>query len=267
MGDLVKHLACSNCRCTFNDNVRQPLSLMCGHIACKKCVSLAQPFTCLRDNKLEHRKADKIPVADLILEMLRSIETPQNYLCSLHSRAFEFFCTECSVPFCAKCVMTHRQHDYIEVEAADHLVQSIRGGCLEAISEAEAQYQTSKARLYEIQEARVVHQSNLKGALEELKVNFEILHEQLNSEYSQDEARLIRDSCPLKNYIDQHEEHQKLMLSVMEEEKRQAEKIRGDLMKCDSNIAVLAKLDYFSYKPQQLENFDFDFGLLHQGRG
>lgn len=260
MAELVKHLACSNCRTTFDEHSRQPLSLICGHVVCRKCLSSNIPFTCPRDNTVEKRKIEAIPVADLILEMLRSIDTPPSWLCSLHSRTFEFFCNECSVLFCPKCVMTHRQHDYIEVEQANQLVQSIRSRCQEAILEAETQYQTTKQRLEEIKEARELNESNQCTAIMNLEAEFENLTHSLELQYLEDEARLIRESFPLKNYIDQHDEHQRSVLKDQEKDMAQAEKIRAELVKCDSHISVLAKLDLFSYKPMQLDNFTFDFG-------
>jgi superfamily II helicase len=223
-------------------------------------VSSVVPFTCSRDNQTEGRKVDKIPTVDLILEMLKSLEpTPDSFMCPAHSRELEFFCNECGVAICPKCLMGHRQHDYIEVEQATQMVSRIRTECIREIDTTAAQFQNSKLRLNEIQEARMLHEQNLKAALENLKSEFDGLHENLKTQYSQDEARLIRDSFPMKNYIDQHEEHQKLMQKKAEEDLRLAERTKAELMKCDSNIAVLARLKDFSFQPIPLESFDFDF--------
>lgn len=265
MADLAKILACSSCRQSFNDSTRQPLSLLCGHVACRACVSAVSMFACTRDDITESRKIDQIPVADLIMQLMKSADTPLTYTCRTHSKVFEFFCSDCRSLFCSKCVMAHQRHDYTDIDSASPIVHKIKSDCFEAISLAETNLRETVKRLKKIEDAHTLHEAQISKAIEDLRNDYIKRRNDLNAKLYEECGRVKREFIPLTEYLDKHEEHQLACLSDKQTILKHAAAVRQELDKSNSNTAVLVQLELFSFKPQLMEAFEFNASLFRVG--
>jgi hypothetical protein len=178
---------------------------------------------------------------------------------------FEFFCNECQILFCAKCVMVHQRHDYIDIESATSLVQQIRSNCLEAVSLVEANSRESVKRLKRIYEARNQHEVQIAQSVEDLRNDYIGRHKEVNAKYYEEVGRVKREFMPLSEYLDRHEDAQQRVLAKKEKELSYAEAIKQELMEADSNLAVLVKVQRFCYKTEPEDAFEFNTTLFMAG--
>lgn len=99
---------CSLCLAIFNNTIRTPQSLPCGHVFCKACITdySKTHLTCPLD-QTSHPAVDKLPSC---INILNNLPKPQYKIsfCSIHTkRHIKYRCKIHNVFICSECVIQH----------------------------------------------------------------------------------------------------------------------------------------------------------------
>ena len=63
---------CPKCKIKFDQSRKIPLTLPCGHIICKECLSISDKLICPIDSTIFRDKLASIPICHTILQHLPS---------------------------------------------------------------------------------------------------------------------------------------------------------------------------------------------------
>ncbi|CAG9312998.1 TRIM65 [Blepharisma stoltei] len=99
---------CSICLTPFNSSNRAPMSLPCGHVFCKLCISqYSCTFSACPNDQTPHPPLDKLP---LCLNILHNLPKPliKVTCCTAHPRRqIKYKCRVHNTCLCSECVLLH----------------------------------------------------------------------------------------------------------------------------------------------------------------
>ncbi|OMJ77209.1 hypothetical protein SteCoe_23244 [Stentor coeruleus] len=114
-------LTCPICMHEFNSDNYIPLILHCGHTFCKKCIENTErrmgALQCSLCRGLDFRDISVIKKNLIVFQNLNPSGKVPLVPCPIHSsNECTFFCSTENIPFCSKCVTTHKTHEFYDID-------------------------------------------------------------------------------------------------------------------------------------------------------
>lgn len=113
---MVESLAyCSVCFEEYNQEVRVPLMLSCGHTFCSGCLlQIPTPMKCPHCRVEEKRALSELPKNILVYQIQAQLSPSDIHMCA-HPDPY-FYCKLCKYPLCVDCVVQHSSHGLISLK-------------------------------------------------------------------------------------------------------------------------------------------------------
>ena len=121
----MDNLICSICFENFDNMIRLPLVLSCGHTFCKVCLEQydCKVFLCPIDRKQEWRDAQSLPRNYIVLDFLTAPKLSNK--CENHKKKIKWRCKEDNTDLCSECILSHMSHDIIKLELPEAIIEQI----------------------------------------------------------------------------------------------------------------------------------------------
>jgi len=114
-------MECPSCYITFDDKIRIPRNLNCGHTFCEACLSQLQYAKCyscpLCRKDVIGFKANSLPKNYIVLELIQKQKDTikSANMCKTHTEEqLRFFCVTCTYLICPECIIEHSGHQFIK---------------------------------------------------------------------------------------------------------------------------------------------------------
>jgi len=258
--DLFSLLTCIECQTVFDSEDHLPLSLMCGHTVCKVCIQKL-PFVCRVDGISETRELVEIPTSAIVMQILQS-STPGSCLCSVHHRVFEFFCKDCKEVMCARCIMSHYKHEYLEIENSAQEVQDLKDKFSVYYSNTVSNFHTVECECEQVKQALDKMKNKIEAGKQGLRSELRKKIRDLERSYKRKENEMKYKANPVLRYIEEKAEEGQKRMKLVTEQKEEAERKKEKLDKFTTNLPVLLRIKEFELQPLKLEKSDFDWTKL-----
>jgi protein-L-isoaspartate(D-aspartate) O-methyltransferase len=105
----------------FDPMERVPMILHCGHTFCKKCIEGTErkmgALQCSLCRSLDFREISLIKKNIIVFQNISPSTRSPLVPCSQHTTQESiFFCLSDYIPFCSKCVIMHKSHDFYNID-------------------------------------------------------------------------------------------------------------------------------------------------------
>ena len=101
-----KVFLCPNCNSKFDQGLKTPLTLPCGHIICKDCINHSLKLVCPIDKKSFNNDIASLPICHTLMQHLPPSSAV--FVCKCKSKGkIDFFCLFENEPLCAECLEKH----------------------------------------------------------------------------------------------------------------------------------------------------------------
>jgi hypothetical protein len=226
----VSVFECGICLAYYDEKLRLPISLPCGHVFCKECLMrLAHGYgvSCPIDKSM-HPSPEKLPCCYAILTNLKSISN-KAMLCKRHGKKrVKFICKAHTVYLCSECVLDHMGSGH-ELSKLDVNLENMKKEVqnLHDISSAILSEIKKSLNMYTIFHKKLSH--SYESQVSKINSVFENAMKYLNEKRKEHLEALKRSTLEQKSYIDTtlFKNNQKLEsgLSVLHEIKTFSEEI------------------------------------------
>ena len=122
-------MECPLCFENYNDLLKKPRNLECGHTFCEICLSklFSNNFIiCPACRRQSSSPPKSLPVNFIAADLARKyLEEKKKYqFCETHSKEIiRFFCNTCSSRICIECIVDHCGHLFVKQEESIRLLQ------------------------------------------------------------------------------------------------------------------------------------------------
>lgn len=223
---------CPNCKIKFDQSRKIPLTLSCGHIICKECLSISDKLVCPIDNTIIRDKLSSIPICHTILQHLPSKNATPKFICKCGgSKPLEFSCLYDNESFCGPCSINHNSFP--------HKIVKFNSSIKKIISEIELVRSHSMEKFKEINE-KVNKLSEMKIFLiDSVKEEIKKLNIEVN--------KIIEDIMKYKNKLEEK------IVNFYEKQNNQIEKYKIDFSDQNKKVTEITRdinifLDKFNDK-------------------
>jgi hypothetical protein len=262
MEERRRFLTCPICYIEFDTHTHIPLSLLCGHTACKECLIKNPCFTCPMDGFRESRTLTEIPILQLIYDMIddysSSLKTPHLAICPFHKRSLDLFCKECQITFCVKCLCRHKTHEYLDIDQSDPVVKEVKDKFGTFFMQNKANYYQADQYLQDISRAKAELQKRQKQFKSSLRCKYAKIHEKIDKKLVEDLNFIDEKVKPIFSYLsDMQERHE----DILEEHKyfdEQANSLKKELDSLPNNLSILNHFKRFNLTKSPIKPSDFD---------
>lgn len=246
----------------FDTHTHIPLSLLCGHTACKECLIKNPYFTCPMDGFRESRSLTEIPILQLVYDMIddysSSLKTPHLAICPFHKRSLDLFCKDCEITFCVKCLCRHKTHEYLDVDQSDPVVKEVKDTFGNFFIQNKANHYQANQDLENIFRARAEVQKRQKQYKSSLRCKYAKIHEKIDKKLVEDLNYVDEKVKPILSYLsDMQEIHE----DILEEQKylnEQATALKKELDSLPNNLTILNHFKRFNITRSPIKPSDFD---------
>ncbi|OMJ93855.1 hypothetical protein SteCoe_3044 [Stentor coeruleus] len=149
-------MECPLCFEVFNDKLKKPRNLDCGHTFCEQCLNklytnntIVCPSCRRPSNNMPKALAVNFIAADLARKYME--ERKMFVFCDDHPKEMvRFFCNTCCISICVECIVNHCGHVFVKQEESVKLVQTKLIEYDNKIAKIHERNQISKMKVTEI---------------------------------------------------------------------------------------------------------------------
>ena len=110
--------SCPICWLKFSQSDREPITLSCGHVICKECITKLynnNSVQCSLDKKMIQLDLNDLPICYTILDHLPT--EASDFSCKAHpTKKIRYNCSYDSEYFCSKCLPLHTKSPHAATE-------------------------------------------------------------------------------------------------------------------------------------------------------
>lgn len=262
MEERRRFLTCPICYIEFDTHTHIPLSLLCGHTACKECLIKNPCFTCPMDGFRESQSLTEIPILQLIYDMIddysSSLKTPHLAICPFHKRSLDLFCKDCQITFCVKCLCRHKTHEYLDIDQSEPVVKEVKDTFGVYFMQNKLNSCQSDQDLQSIFKAKAELQKRQKYFKSSLRCRYAKIHEKIDKKLVEDLNYIDEKVKPIFSYLsDMHEIHE----NIHEEQKyfeEHAITLKKELDSLPNNLSILNHFKRFNLTKSPIKPSVFD---------
>lgn len=218
-------MECPSCFELYDDNVRIPRNITCGHTYCEVCLTRLFEFkvriecpACRMklDPSIKPNKLSKNYVAADLARKQREIQNKLQF-CPSHNEPYRYFCETDQTNVCPQCIIEHSGHIFVKQEHSVHILK-------EKIKNAKSK---CKTKLDEIEGERSMIESHKNQLMQNKTTQIKMINAEFSNIIKQIEERK---EAVLKNYQNLHKEQMKV-IDIELEKKTKFTEIAGQYMK------------------------------------
>lgn len=262
MEERRRFLTCPICYLEFDTVTRIPLSLLCGHTACKECLTKPTSFTCPMDGIKETRTLTEIPVLQLIYEMIDEFsanpKTQHLSVCPFHKRILDLFCRDCEITFCVKCLGRHKTHEYLDIDQSDSVVKQLKETFSTFYLQTKSNSYKSDEYIQNIARSKAEVQKKQKSFKTSLRCQYSRIHEKIDKKLVQDLDFIDSKAKPIFSYLT-HQEN--LHNDILEEQKYfedEAVQLKKELDSLPNNLSILNHYKRYNRSKSPIKPSEFE---------
>ena len=204
-------MECPSCYELYDDTVRIPRNITCGHTYCEQCLNRLFEFKVRIECpacriKLEPSiKPNKLSKNYVAADLARKHREIQNKLqfCPNHNEPYRYFCETDQMNVCPQCIIEHSGHIFVKQEHSVHILK-------EKIKNAKAK---CKNKLDEIEVDKAAIESQKNQLIQNKTNQIKLINAEFTNIIKQIEERK---EAVLKNYQNLHKEQMKVMEAELE---------------------------------------------------
>lgn len=122
-------MECPICMEQYDDKIKIPKNLTCGHTICEPCLRKVhdafQTLCCPICKKvIDVTNINDIPKNFALLNMIETNKKDSGKMCQIHQLQIKWFCEDCKKGSCDECHTEHSGHHFFKFDESRKLINS-----------------------------------------------------------------------------------------------------------------------------------------------